>query len=325
MNVCRTQRALAWFWLLARCARLIVVVPLHLWRALKTSRRLIGAYKTIVVPIVHAWIQPGTRRTEIETRLAGWALHGGYLVESYARLVGKRETANISVVAASFMRLYDDVLDERHDGPLVAKRLARLFNGKPVAPQSDLESIVVDLYRWLAKRVPPYHAETVYAHLRDVHRLQLDALEGRQGRTAAEVIDNAVRKGGAGMAILAGLASPRVETAEFAVLYRLGGLLQLIDDYDDVLEDKSAANLASGDQVRFGALVAELRSVSCEIVEFYGPRRARQFVDGLHIWLIIVGLRRLLDRAKRGRPGVKVTAMPRRHLTMITLRKTHIR
>jgi hypothetical protein len=272
--------------------------------------------------MVRQRIGTSARQKEIEDRLAGWALQGGYLVDSYARLVGRRHAEDVAVVASSFTRLYDDVLDERQDG-LLGERLARLFAGEEVEPASDIEWILGDLFRWLAARVPAYHEATLYAHLRELHRLQLEAVDAESEWSREQIVQLTTRKGGAGMAILGGLVNPRVEADEFAVLYQLGGLLQLIDDFDDAFEDQAVLTSANWSHVPFGALAAELRSVSRELIRLHGARRAGTFVDGLYNWLVLVGLRRILDRARRF--DGRLVVVPRRSLAMITLRKQHIR
>jgi len=300
------------------------VVPSHLLRSWRSSRRLLAAYRETVTPILHARIVPGPRRTEIEHRLAGWAVQGGYLVESYARLAGVTGVDAVAVVAASFMRLYDDLLDERADGAAIGNRLRRLFAGDEIAPESDVEAVVVDLYKWLAERAPTHHRDELYSYLDTVHQIQLEELEG--GDTEAEyIVSRTARKGGAGMAILAGLANPHIEPDEFELLQRLGALLQLIDDYDDAFEDGATTTSESTNVVSFASLATRLHELSHEIRVFYGRRRGRSFVDGLYIWLLLVGLRRLLDRLHPQRLEQDEKTAPRRLLRMLSERKAHIR
>src|SRR5258708_27004196 len=107
MSASRPQRLLAWCWLLLRCTRLLVVLPIQLWRTWRIGRRLGRAYERTVAPIVVGRINASSRATEVNARLSGWALQGGYLVESYARLIGRPDVADNAAVAASFTRLYD--------------------------------------------------------------------------------------------------------------------------------------------------------------------------------------------------------------------------
>ena len=275
--------------------------------------------------MVRQRITPNGRRAEIEDRLAGWALQGGYLVESYARLVGLSDVEDVAVVLGSLLRIYDDALDERQDGLLVGERLGRLFAGEEIAPESDVEWIVVDLFRWLVPRVPSSSRDALFTYLGELHALQLEGLDVCPGRAPGETVQHAIEKGGPAMAILAGSINPGVEPAELTVLYRLGGLLQLIDDYDDTDEDRDMITSARSGLVPFGALVAELRAVSQDIAAYYGSTRAQPFLDRLCIWLAVIGLRRMLDQSRLGRRGVEPTAVPQRALTMIALRKGHIR
>jgi hypothetical protein len=282
------------------------------------------AYERVVRPMLTLRIDGPDRRAQVDKRLAGWALQGGYLVVSYARLVGLTGVEDIAVVAGSFMRLYDDVLDEREDGPTVGSRLAQLFSGDEIEPASDVEAVVVDLYQWLALRVSPYHRDALYAYLNEVHEIQLEELDAG-AVDPRYIINRTVRKGGAGMAILAGLANPRIEPGEFELLQRLGAVLQLVDDYDDEFEDRGTMTSATTAAVTFSDLALRLRAVSAEILATYGRRRGRSFVDGLYIWLLIVGTRRQLDRIRPRRLDDGEGGSPRRLLSMLSVRKVHIR
>jgi hypothetical protein len=188
-----------------------------------------------------------------------------------------------------------------------------------------VEWIVVDLYRWLAPRVPPSNREPVLTCLRDLHSLQLEGLELGPLVTPREIVQHALQKGGAALAILAGSINPRVEADEWVVLYRLGGLLQLIDDYDDAYEDRATVTSATSSRAAFGTLAAELRAVSRDITSFYGIARAQPFLDRLSIWFLVIGLRRLLDRARPRRLDAEPASSPKRSLAMIAQRKAHIR
>ena len=313
---------LAWCWLGIRCARLIAVLPVQLWRTWQRSRHLSAAYRRVVAPIVSARSASSARRTAIDQRLSGWAVQGGYLIDSYSRLIDRPGAEDVAVAAASFTRLYDDVLDERLD-PELGARLATLFDGQQVGARSDIEWIVGDLFRWLARGVPAHHEDALYGHLQELHCLQLEVIDGRSAKSPPEVVELTRRKGGAGMAILGGLVNPCITEGEFALLYRLGGLLQLIDDFDDAFEDHSVRTSANFGRVGFAVLAAELRAVSRDLVRTYGARRARPFVDGLYNWLVLVGIRRVLDRVRRF-DGHRVK-VPRSQLAMVTLRKQHIR
>jgi hypothetical protein len=315
----------AWWWLGRRCARLLAVLPLELRGTLEECRRLKDAYGRTVAPVVRARVGPSRRRAEIDDRLAGWALQGGYLVESYARLVGVGEVEEVAVVLGSLLRIYDDVLDERRDGFSVGERLTRLFAGEEITPESDVEWIVVDLFHWLAPRVPAPSRDSVLAYLRELHSLQLEGLEPEPPIAADEIVQHALQKGGAALVILAGSVNPRVDPEESVVLYRLGGLLQLIDDYDDAYEDRATVTSATSGRVAFGALAAELRAVSHDLANLYGAERAQPFLDRLSIWLVVIGLRGMLDRVRPRRLHTEPASFPKRSLAMIAQRKAHIR
>lgn len=306
----------------ARCPRLLLVLPFQLWRTWIGSRSLKAAYHRTVAPVVRERIHDRSRASELNQILRSWAVQGGYLVVCYARVVGRDDVDDLATAAASFTRLYDDLLDERADDA-VGERLRRVFAGESIAAEGDVEWIVGDLFRWLAARVPRSHAGVVYDELRQLHQVQLEATDLASGRSVEEIKELTIEKGGAGMAILGGLVNDRMEPADLAVLHRLGGILQLIDDFDDTFEDGSRLTSATFCGLTFGALAAELHSVSSDLRRRYGATEARPFIDGLYIWLIIVGTRRVLDHI-RGFDG-HIGSLPQRVPALLTHRKPHIR
>ena len=321
MTATRPERVAAWCWLGLRCARLLVVLPYQLWRTSVASHQLLAAFRRTVVPMVRPRISPAARQREVELLLSGWALQGGYLICSYARMIGRRDVEDVAVVAASFTRLYDDLLDER-GGAGLGERLAQLFAGEEITPESDLEAVVGDLYRWLDTRLPGSTDVTVRTHLSELHVIQTASVHTGSTWGPEAIVQLTRDKGGAGMAILGGLVNPGANASDFAVLHQLGGVLQLIDDFDDELEDKAVLTSATCGHVPFGWITVELRRVSRSLAGQYGTKPARPFVDGLCNWLVLVGLRRVLDRIR----GFDETTLrvPRRRLAMITSRKEHL-
>lgn len=321
MTATRAARLRGWWWLGLRCARLLILLPVQLWRTWEGGRRLIAAYRRTVAPMTSERIDDLASLESLDLRLSGWALQGGYLIDSYARMIGKQDVEDVAVVAASFTRLYDDLLEEDASGTL-GERVEQLFAGQESKPTSETEALASDLFRWLTARVPPEHADELYERLGELHRLQLEEVAAGSGRDRAEILRLTVEKGGAGMSILGGLVNPAVDAREFALLHRLGGWLQLVDDFDDVFEDQGVLTSSNWTQVSYGSLAAELHDLSQDLGTLYGTR-ARPFVDGLYNWLVLVGARRVLDRVRRF--DGKLAKVPSRRLAMIALRKQHIR
>src|SRR5437763_3501685 len=112
MSASRRERLLAWCWLGLRCARLVAVLPVQLRRTATGSQRLVAAYRRTVAPVIQQTATSPARRKELDARLLGWAVQGGYLIQSYARVIGQSEAEDTAAVAASFMRLYDDLLEQ---------------------------------------------------------------------------------------------------------------------------------------------------------------------------------------------------------------------
>jgi len=298
------------------------MLPVQLHRTSTGSRRLVKAYARTVSPVIERRATSQPRCDELNARLVGWAVQGGYLIQSYASVIGSADTDDVAVAAASFMRLYDDIL-EAPERTVIGQRLRDLFSGSEPAAEDDIEAIAADLFRWLDRRVSAENRDLLYARLSSLHQAQLETVDEGSGRDHGEILQLTLAKGGAAMVILGGLVNPELADAEVAVLERLGGVLQLIDDFDDTFEDKSVLTSATSLRVPYGALAAELRSVSRAVLDLYGPRKGRPFIDGLYSWLVLVGIRRLLDRfIRRWAPP---TSRPQTALAMVTFRKQHIR
>lgn len=322
MSASRRQRLLAWCWLGLRCARLVILLPGQLHRTSTGSQRLVAAYRRTVAPVIQQRATSPFRRDELDARLLGWAVQGGYLIQSYARVISQTDAEDTAAVAASVMRLYDDLL-EQPERAMIGKRLSDLFAGSEVTTDGEIEAIVADLFHWLEGKVSPENRDLLNARLSALHHVQLQVVDKTSRRDDTEILKLTLAKGGAAMVILGGLVNPRLGGADVAVLERLGGVLQLIDDFDDTFEDRKVLTSANSLQVPYGALTAELRAVSRDLLDLYGPRRVRPFIDGLYSWLVLVGMRRVLDRfVRRWAPP---TSVPQTGLTMVTFRKQHIR
>jgi hypothetical protein len=318
----RPERLRAWCWLAVRVPWLLFTLPLHYWWTRRANHRLLAAYRRTLVPLLREHLHDAPHADETDDRLVGWALQGGYLVDSYAQMVGERDVEDLAVMAASFTRVYDDLIDARSD-PKLGDRLAALFAHRPVTPASDLEALLGDIFRWIDARVPASRRSDIYAELHSLHELQLTNSDHASGLSEAEVLRLTLAKGGAAMFILGSLVGTHVDHEEPARLRRLGGLLQLIDDYDDAVEDGARLTSATHCHLSFGELIVELRGVGRELLAAHGRRSGERYVEGLAIWLVLVGIRRTIDRARRF--DGRLRRNPARQLAMLTARKPHIR
>lgn len=305
-----------------RCVALLPMVPVRLWRIHATGRHLEAAYHRTVQPVLAAQIADA-HLDEVSNQLRAWALQGGYLLASYSRLVRTTDTDDIAVAAASFTRLYDDVLENAaSDG--VADRMGALFAGHEVVAHDELEQVIVALFRLLETGVPRASRERLFSELRALHRLQIEPVSVSVSRPATDIAAIVRAKGGAGMVILGGLIQPNRDERDIEILRDLGALLQLIDDYDDVIEDGGLLTTATMGGLPLTQLIDELQSLSTRLSAAFGRRRAWSFVEGLCVWLVLVAARRLRDRLLR-RSVVGEIPIPRSRLAMVIRRKQHLR
>jgi hypothetical protein len=104
-------------------------------------------------------------------------------------------------------------------------------------------------------------------------------------------------KGGRAMLVLASLVRPNMDDAEQTIVYRLGGLLQLIDDYRDITQDRLQGRHtpATRGQLPYAHLRARLHDLTGALHTYYGGN-AGPFTDSLSLWLDLNCLRRALRR-----------------------------
>lgn len=290
-----------------RC--LVTLVPV-VRQVNRDCRELAAAFESVVGPSLRRPGLPG----DLHDQLLGWGVSGGMLVRGYARLVGRPPRADLEILAGVFTRLYDDLLDESGD-PTIGQRLGHLFAGRPFAARTPLEEVLLDTFEALRQRVPRERAELPYRALGLLHRRQLRSLE-QAGLDTERLRELTLAKGGLGMVVLGGLVTPDADPARIALLYALGGFLQLVDDFQDVDTDRrnGVRTCATEGRLPFGYLCTALRAVEAYLGPGFAPDRRRRFLTNLYFWLYAAGAGRLVRRRRAAPPGPLPRRLPLRTL-----------
>jgi hypothetical protein len=289
------------------------------------GQSLHAAFRAHVSPLVGTAVADERQRTAIEDSLLSSSIAGGFLVESYARLAGHGPHPQLAVLAGAFTRLYDDLLDE-FDDSTIADRITELFAGQSFAARTDHERVLEAIFRSLTALAPRESHGLSYRTLATLHYYQVRSLRQTSSELRiAEIWELTLAKGGWAMVVLASLVQPNMPSEEEAILYRLGGFLQLIDDYRDEAQDRQRGlhTPSTRGDLSYRHLTARLNAVADSLHGYYGSR-ASTFVDGLYIWLDIVWLSRTFHKYWT-RPPSSRTRPRRPSVRNLVLRREVIR
>lgn len=221
-------------WALARSAGMAGFVP----KVRRRSRRYAESYDRFVQPLVEATVSDPARRTHVTAALRAAVTKLGFLLAGYADMAGVAFREDVAALAGAVTRLYDDLIDE-FGGDKLDERLAVLFAGGPFVPCSDLEDLLYKVYRELERRIGRDPADPVFTALRAMHDYQTRSKRQQDPAIPAAVLAEITEgKGGNAVVVLFGLMRPAMNEPETRLVWRLGGLLQLLDDYQDVVLDR---------------------------------------------------------------------------------------
>ncbi|NBE55160.1 hypothetical protein [Streptomyces boluensis] len=202
-------------------------------------RQVVAAFDRTALPLVEHTVQDGALRRTLHTSLLGTSMKVGLAMWGYASMAKVAFDPELTVLASSFTRLYDDLIDNC-DREHLDEDLAGLFAGEPFRPHGDLEELLLVLHRAIAARLPHAPDDPIHTVLRELHAFQVRSRAQRSAAVSAgEVLEITRGKGGLGMVALLALLRPAMPTAERAVLMEVGDLFQLLDDIHDFTLDRS--------------------------------------------------------------------------------------
>lgn len=288
--------------MIARLALAVLGAPAAVRRARANAVRTMAAFDLTARPMIGD--------AALASVLASWSVKGAHLIAAWCRLAGLPFPAGSAVLGCCFARIYDDVLDDRATDRATGDRLGALLAGDTFVPQSSLERLLTRLYSELSGRLGGDGAHPVRRALVELHRYQLLS---RPGAPATTLHEMTLGKGGLSLLVLFGLAGRDMPAADRALVFELGGCLQMIDDYQDRDADRRLGipTLATEGRLRWSAIVRRLRSIEKAAADRYGPAATRDFFTDIYLFLIVAWMGRVW---RRGLP------QPRSPLGVLVLR-----
>lgn len=134
----------------------------------------------------------------------------------------------------------DDPLISNEEKRTFNDRLTLLLDGENVSPSHLVESKIVNFMELIKSRFDRHEAEKVYASLSLVHASQVKSLEqlNNDSITKEEVMEISFLKGGSTLLADAYVIQSGSELRFLNFAFQMGTYLQLIDDLQDMNEDR---------------------------------------------------------------------------------------
>ncbi len=260
----------------------------------------VAIYDAVIAPIIESTVDDPVRRAHVAAALRSAGVKLCFLIEGYAAMAGIRLRTDLGVLAGAITRVYDDLLDD-FGGDELDRRLAGLFRGGDFHPVGDVERLFHGLYREVERRLARPASDPIFTALRRLHEFQIRSRRQRDpGIPAEELAEITLGKGGYGTLVLFALTRPRMGEAELALVRELGGVLQQLDDYQDVELDRQAGvtTAATRGHLTLGHICHRLRELAPELRACYG--RVRPFYAVVYVYLWVCFLRRRWPRVGTG-------------------------
>jgi hypothetical protein len=152
-----------------------------------------------------------------------------------------------SITAYSLLYPYtdnylDEVLQKTSDKISFAERFRLRLEGKNPQGINAHENKIFALVELIEREYPRANYPEVYKSLLLIHDRQIQSLARQKQKdlskwSVSEILDLSIQKGGASVLADAFLVNPAADEKGFKFAYKLGFVLQLIDDLQDAAED----------------------------------------------------------------------------------------
>jgi hypothetical protein len=285
-----------------RCAPFAVGLPSVLAFVCFETRPLVDAFDRIVAPMIDQAITDPERNRGAGRALLGTGLKVSLAMSGYATMAGVRFNAELAMLGGSFTRVYDDLFDN-FPGQRLEERMAGLFEGRDFEPASDVEALLLALYRDIERRLARPRSDPIFDLLAGMHVFQCESRRQLDPRISAEEVRRITEgKGGFGTAVLFALFKPDMPVPEQDLLCDLGGLLQLLDDLNDAPLDRAAGVVTEATLDTCGLTDVAARMRRSRFAAAYG-RGARR-MTGMLLMVLAGGALRRRGHQRRGQPRV---------------------
>jgi hypothetical protein len=155
-----------------------------------------------------------------------------------------------SIFAYSMLYPYsDNYLDDLAVPPETKLRFSQRFRqrleGDSLSPKDNREGLIWELVGFIESEYPRVSFPQVYTSLLAIHSAQQESIEQLHGhmRTAAEIAELTITKGGTSVLADAYLAAGNLTDKEASVAFNWGVVLQLGDDLQDLRTDRKRRSL----------------------------------------------------------------------------------
>lgn len=280
---------------LMRCWRLAAGLPSAVAFGYRTLRALACAYEGIVAPIVARSVADLDECAVVSRALQAMSMKVGTAVLAFARMAGGEQRLEVAALAGAISRLYDDLIEARPDASR-DDALGTLFYNMPCAADSGLERLLAELAGEIRQRIRPL-PRTVIAAFDALHAYQCLSRRQREDTIPLPVVEKICRgKGGLANLTVCSLVKTEFDDDETDLVMALGEILQSLDDYADVDDDKrdGIATLAALGAITLADIGAQMRVLRTRLVARYGRGASRAYCGMLFYLLLQTMLGRRL-------------------------------
>lgn len=173
------------------------------------------------------------------------AIRNVWIMNSLQLLFGVGVAHSKSIFSYSMLYPYtDNFLDDKTIPRKVKKefndRFAMVIAGESVTSFNEAEEKIYNLIHNIEEEYPRKHYRQIYESLQLIHDAQVASLlqHGREAMEEEEVLDLSFYKGGTSVLADGYLVKPDLDGKERSFAFGYGTFLQLIDDLQDMTEDR---------------------------------------------------------------------------------------
>lgn len=232
----------------------------------------VSVYHREVTPIIESVLGHLESHPYTNDLLCEESIRLCYFLDGYCKMADVPVRYDLALLGAAVARVYDDLVDDHGDDALLA-RLSVLFASGTFEPVSDAEQLFHLLYSELERRLGSHRDHPIYDAMIALHKAQTNSRKQRDPLIPTSCLaDIAWEKGGNALIVLLYLMKPNMSDEERGVMLRLGGLLQLVDDHQDVDLDRQAgvATAATRGQLSLAVICRRLREIRPAVRSLYG-------------------------------------------------------
>lgn len=255
------------------------------------ARHFVTEFDHVVLPLVaRAGLDADGARSRAAAALRAAGVKLGFLATGFADMAGVPVRADLAVLTGAITRVYDDLFD-RFAGADLGERLDLLFREGTFEPVNPVEALFAAIYTEIVSRVAREPDDPVFTALSVLHHYQVRSREQTVPDIDDATIERITRgKGGYGVVVLFDVATAPLDAVGSRLIHRLGALLQLLDDYQDVKDDAEAgiATAATRGGTTLDGICTSLRELRPHLRAHYGDPTPLYAVLYATLWMAFI-------------------------------------